>query len=599
MTPPTVVAYSYVRFSHPDQAKGDSLRRQTEAAAAWCEKTGVVLDTSTTLHDLGKSAFTGGHRVNPDRHALAAFLKLVEAGKVPRGSFLVVENLDRLSREDIQPALLLVLNLMQAGVRIVQLKPVEMVFDDKSDTMPVMMMIMELSRGHGESAIKSERIGSAWAEKKRRAREGKDQKATNRMGEGCQVITRRLPAWVEERDGVRVLIPERAAAVKRIFQLAAAGYGQPRIIKRLGEEGIPAFGAREEYVDDDGRARYRAAPGEVLGAGYWTRAAIHRILSDRRALGEFQPRKADYSPDGDVIPDYFPAVVTEEEFLAVRAGAAQRKWRRGRIGDKLVNVFAGLLRDARGHASYYLTSRTNRPRGGRPAVTNRVLINMDQTEGRARAYSFPFDPFEAALLSMLAEVNPQEVTGKDDGPDNVMVLSGEMARIEAKIAELEVELLNGEVAAVAKVLREQEAKKRDLAGRLSDARQKAVHPLSEVWGTTHSLLSAIKSAPDQDDARLRLRSALRRVVDSIWVLVVPRGIDRIAAVQVFFTGDGSRTYLIYNRPPKANKAARQEGGWWARSLPPDLAGDLDLRDRDQAEKLAAFLAEAPLDTVAD
>src|SRR6516164_5727831 len=94
------VAYSYVRFSHPDQAKGDSLRRQTEAAAAWCKKNGVSLDTATTFRDLGRSAYTGAHRTNPDRHALAAFLKLVESGKVPHGSYLVLENLDRLSREE-------------------------------------------------------------------------------------------------------------------------------------------------------------------------------------------------------------------------------------------------------------------------------------------------------------------------------------------------------------------------------------------------------------------------------------------------------------------------------------------------------------------
>ena len=74
-----------------------------------------------------------------------------------------------LSREHIQPALLLALNLLQAGIRIVQLKPAEMIFDDKSDTMPVMMMMMELSRGHGESAIKSERCGKAWVEKRNRA----------------------------------------------------------------------------------------------------------------------------------------------------------------------------------------------------------------------------------------------------------------------------------------------------------------------------------------------------------------------------------------------------------------------------------------------
>jgi len=41
---PTPLAYSYIRFSHPDQAKGDSLRRQTEAAADWCEHNHVTLD---------------------------------------------------------------------------------------------------------------------------------------------------------------------------------------------------------------------------------------------------------------------------------------------------------------------------------------------------------------------------------------------------------------------------------------------------------------------------------------------------------------------------------------------------------------------------
>src|SRR5262245_50386478 len=105
-TPSTpAIAFSYIRFSHPSQAEGDSLRRQTEAAKAWCEKNGVRLDTSTTLRDLGKSAFLGEHRKNPDRHALAAFLKLAEAGQVPRNSYLIIENLDRLSREHERAAL--------------------------------------------------------------------------------------------------------------------------------------------------------------------------------------------------------------------------------------------------------------------------------------------------------------------------------------------------------------------------------------------------------------------------------------------------------------------------------------------------------------
>src|SRR5262245_37135763 len=133
-------AYSYIRFSHPDQAKGDSVRRQEGKRDLWLAKSGAVLDTSLTLRDEGVSAYTGAHRQNPDRNALAAFLELVRRDRIRRGSFLVIESLDRLSREHIQPALLLVLNLLQAGIRIVQLSPAEVVFDDKSDAMQVMMM---------------------------------------------------------------------------------------------------------------------------------------------------------------------------------------------------------------------------------------------------------------------------------------------------------------------------------------------------------------------------------------------------------------------------------------------------------------------------
>src|SRR5262249_16335578 len=148
------------------------------------------------------------------------FLRLVKDDLIPRGSFLILENLDRLSREHIRPALTLLLNLIEAGIRVVQLRPVEMVYDESVEPMTLMMAIMELSRGHSESELKSERVGAAWEEKRREARNG-------------VVMTRRLPGWVEERGGKLHLIPERAGAVKRIFGLAAAGYGYALIVKKL------------------------------------------------------------------------------------------------------------------------------------------------------------------------------------------------------------------------------------------------------------------------------------------------------------------------------------------------------------------------------
>src|SRR5438045_1934700 len=119
-----VLAFSYIRFSSEKQKWGQSLARQMKAAAAWCERNGITLDTSRTWHDLGTSAFAGKHRENPDRHALAAFLAMLDADKEGklRGSYLIIESLDRLTREHVKAALALVLRLItEYGIKIVQL----------------------------------------------------------------------------------------------------------------------------------------------------------------------------------------------------------------------------------------------------------------------------------------------------------------------------------------------------------------------------------------------------------------------------------------------------------------------------------------------
>jgi DNA invertase Pin-like site-specific DNA recombinase len=618
------LAYSYIRFSSPEQAKGDSLRRQTEKAAEWCERNNVTLDTSTTLHDLGKSAYTGRHRQNPDRHALAAFLKMIEAGKIPHGSHLLIENLDRLSREDEVPACHLLTGILMAGVRVVQLSPYEMLLTEKSNGWELMRAVMELSRGHGESARKAELVGSAWAEKKRRARAGLEQPPRRKDGRITRSLTDRRPAWVEERGGKLVAIAERAATIKRIFALAAAGYGTAGIVKKLTEEKVPPFGS----------------------SGRWARTYVWIILRDRRVLGELQPRRSNGQPDGDPIKDYFPQIVTEAEWGAARGGAIRRprhtsrgrRWtpaedkvvltlprkeaaealgrswasvncrrselqnrRRKAKGKKkqeartnAINVFSGLLKDPHDGGSYYVATRSS-ARYGR---SWRVLLNLNSAQGRGPARSFPFDTFERAVLSLLREIDPHEILNGDHGPDEALLLAGELAGVEARIAELEAELLKGDVAALARVLRQLEERKRDLDGRLAAAREKAAHPLSAAWGEAQSLAATLDSAPDPNDVRLRLRSAIRRMIESIWLLPVAHGRDRLCAVQVWFAGGKRhRDYLILHRPPKADgKRPAKPGGWWARSMAvlakPD---DLDLRKPAHAKRLEAALAKVDLD----
>ena len=54
-------AYSYMRFSTPDQAKGDSKRRQYQQAEEYAATHGLELDDKLTYSDFGVSAFRGAN----------------------------------------------------------------------------------------------------------------------------------------------------------------------------------------------------------------------------------------------------------------------------------------------------------------------------------------------------------------------------------------------------------------------------------------------------------------------------------------------------------------------------------------------------------
>lgn len=118
MSTTTPRAYSYIRFSNPEQASGDSYRRQAELSNRYAEEHGLNLDTSLSLCDLGISGFTGENR---SKGALALFLKAVETGKVPAGSFLLVESLDRLSRDTMSEQMSLFIGLINAWLTVVTL----------------------------------------------------------------------------------------------------------------------------------------------------------------------------------------------------------------------------------------------------------------------------------------------------------------------------------------------------------------------------------------------------------------------------------------------------------------------------------------------
>jgi hypothetical protein len=481
------------------------------------------------------------------------------------------------------------LDILDSGINIVQLSPETVFRHDRSDMLDVMRAIFELSRGHSESRAKSARTLANWNKAVERAREGKDMTPRRADGRVTRSMTGRLPGWVEDKGGRLQLIPERAAVVLRIFEMATAGLGVGSIVKKLMKEEVPAFG--ERVPDEEGH--YRQPDGGRLGCGQWRTSYVRSILLDRRALGEFQPADRDGKAKGEPIPGYYPACVSEQQFFAARGAVLGRGRKPGRIGKGVANLWGGLMYNARDGLAYYIHTRHDNV--GR----TKHLLNRGAIEGRSRSYTFNYPIFEAAVLSLLREVKPEEVEGRAV-PAEAAVLEGELVWVRERRAMLAAELLKGDVVAIAEALRSLEPREAELARKVDEAKGRAAAPVAATWGAARTLMDLLDEAEGPEaveDVRLRLRGAFRRLIESVWLLVVPRGRDRLCACQVYFTGGKTRRdYLILHRPAKGNQSARTEGHWEARSLAHDaVPGELDLRRPDHAARLEKVLAEIDLD----
>src|SRR3974390_3192733 len=111
-------AYSYLRFSSPEQMRGDSFRRQSDLARHYALQKGLELDQTLTFNDLGVSAFRGK---NAETGRLGDFLEAVKTGLVPQGSYLLVESLDRISRQSARKALNVLNSIVDEGITVVTL----------------------------------------------------------------------------------------------------------------------------------------------------------------------------------------------------------------------------------------------------------------------------------------------------------------------------------------------------------------------------------------------------------------------------------------------------------------------------------------------
>jgi DNA invertase Pin-like site-specific DNA recombinase len=496
------IAYSYVRFSTLNQAAGDSRRRQTEWAEEWAEANGYILDKS--LRDEGVSAY---HGKNSEEGSLASFIECIKKGMVAAGSILLVENLDRLSRQTPMRAFNMICGIIAGGVEI-QTREERLTADSE---MPVVMMaVITLCRGHSESAAKSVRITEAWK--------------TRRAGLATKPITGHCPAWLRLENGKWKIIEQAAATIKRIFTMAAGGQGALAISKRLNKEKVSPIGK----------------------LNHWSNSYTRTILNSKSTIGEYQPytgvNYASRKPHGLPIPNYSPSIITDDLYYQAQAGKKARTRCRGRRGDDALgasNLFQGLLIDARdGKRMHLIKKYKNSPSR---------IVSSGARIGLIEYVSFPYAALESALLRFLTELAVDDVELADNKAE-IATLEGKHVEIEMKLEKIERIMIAGEgdFDSLLKVQAGLEKQRKAIRDGLDARRAEEQNSKADVLCDTQKVITRLENAMGQDRANLRdeLQGRIRLLVKAIIVLCVRRGNRARAYVNIHYRGDAGGVRII-------------------------------------------------------
>ena len=372
-------AYSYTRMSTLEQLKGDSSRRQLARTEKYAEQNG--LEIVDRFDDWGVSAF---HGRNADFGALSEFKQRVESGDIKKGSYLIVESMDRLSRQRIIKALSLLTEIVSNGIILVTLDDNQVYSEENiaANGVSLIIALSQMARAHEESKRKSGMLSDAWEEKRRKARE-----------HGV-VSTSKVPGWLIVKDGKVLEAPGRAAIVREIFTLTRDGCGAYTVCRLLNERGQPVWSKRKNAI--------------------WRESYIKKIIGSRTVLGEYQPHRLVHSdsegtkrvPEGAPIIGYYPAVVSLQLFMEANAATdCRRTGGRGRKGIRYANLFSGLLKCFCG-AGYRYIDKGPAPKGGQY-----LQCSVAYLKGECQVKAIRYEVIEHIMLSFVETLDIARVLG--------------------------------------------------------------------------------------------------------------------------------------------------------------------------------------------
>ncbi len=301
----TKKCYPYVRFSSTRQEDGSTRTRQNELIDAFVSKHGLEVDRH--LEDAGTSAYHGKNA--SAEGVLGRFLEEVRKGEIERGSYLLIENFDRLSRDKMVRSNKIFTDLLFSGIKIAILDRNKVYDADNLDVGDWINAQVEFARANAESERKSFFSSKAWKYNREKMRDG-------------EIVTKKVPTWLRVENNTFIIDEEKVERIRTLFKLSLS--------KGLQE-------ATKEY-----------------NQLFIDKIAIHQaqyLLSNRKLIGEHSPQKIHYDEngkllrkdEGEPIPNYYPAVIDEELFLKVQSVIKSRKPFSGRYSNQRYNIFRDLI----------------------------------------------------------------------------------------------------------------------------------------------------------------------------------------------------------------------------------------------------------------
>ncbi len=481
------------------QLKGDSLRRQLDLSETYAAEHDLDLQRDALFSDIGVSAFRGANL----SASLGAFLAAVRDGTVERGSYLLVESFDRLSRDKIDHALTLFLQITGAGINIVTLADRQVFEAGKTNLQQLIVSLVSMSRANEESEIKSQRLRAVWENKRAKA------------GAATEPLTGKCPAWVElHGNGFRV-IPGRGEIVQRIFEMASLGMGSDSIARELNRQGIKPLGR----------------------SNGWGPSYVTKILKNPAVLGKLQPHRlvdGRRMPAGPPITDYFPVLIDEQLFLRVQAGRRSRgRTSGGRRGLGMANLFTHVAKCEYCGAPMHFVNKGRGPRGGTYLKCSTAIRGMG-----CIATGWRYKDFESSFLFFAKELDLGAVMNSESAASEKRSISTGLAANSERIARLEehregvfsllrtagTDFVRTKLAEAEQQLLDAHEERLSLETALAEAFARDQISAEDLRGMIDKLQS---DSPDMVRRRLQVAGKLRELVSSLNVAVEGRAPGRV------------------------------------------------------------------------